>query len=75
MMILSQFIYAQTSLLNLRLNDVAIEEVINKIEEQSDYHFLYNKKMVDVTTKTSIIVQNESIINVLDKLFQHTDIS
>jgi TonB-linked SusC/RagA family outer membrane protein len=72
---ISQLIYAQSSLLNLRLNDVAIEDIINTIEEQSDYRFLYNKKMVNVMVKTSIAAQNENIVAVLDKLFQNTNIA
>ncbi|MDR2626481.1 MAG: TonB-dependent receptor [Dysgonamonadaceae bacterium] len=66
---------AQNTLINLRLNDVPVEEVINRIEDQSDYRFLYNKGMVNVTTRVSIAVQNENIKTVLDKLFQKSDIA
>lgn len=66
---------AQHTLINLRLNNVTVEEVINKIEDQSDYRFLYNKGMVDVTTKVSIAVQNENIKAVLDKVFQKSGIT
>jgi len=60
--------------ITLRENNVSIEDVINKIEDISDYRFLYNKKMVDVTQKVSVTVQNENINSVLNKLFDHSDI-
>ncbi|MDR2144953.1 MAG: carboxypeptidase-like regulatory domain-containing protein, partial [Tannerella sp.] len=60
--------------ITLRENNISIEDVINKIEDSSDYRFLYNKKMVDVTQKISVSVQDEDIKSVLNKVFARTDI-
>jgi type II secretory pathway component GspD/PulD (secretin) len=60
--------------ITLRENNISIEDIINKIEDSSEYRFLYSKKMVDVTQKVSVSVQNEDVKSVLDKLFARTDI-
>lgn len=67
--------YSQTTTLNLRLENVSIEEVINNIEEQSDFRFLYNKRMVDVERKVSITAEGETISAILDNLVEQADIS
>lgn len=67
--------YSQTALINLRMDNASLEEVINGIEEQSEFRFLYNKKIVNVESKVSILAENESITNVLDDLFRNADIS
>ena len=36
--------YSQNAMLNLHMKNVTIEEVINSIEKQTEYHFLYNKE-------------------------------
>ncbi|WP_455637391.1 TonB-dependent receptor [Parabacteroides sp.] len=67
--------YSQTKTIDLHLENVTIEEVINHIEKQSEYHFLYNKKTVNVEHKASINVNKKNIVDVLDQLFQNVDIS
>ncbi|MDR0574515.1 MAG: TonB-dependent receptor [Tannerella sp.] len=68
-------VYSQTTLINLHLNNATVEDVINGIEEQSEFRFLYNKKIVDVESKVSINARNENITSVLDNLFREADIS
>ncbi|MDR1723614.1 MAG: TonB-dependent receptor [Tannerella sp.] len=67
--------YPQTKLINVEVDNATIEQVINIIESQSEYHFLYNKNVVDVEKKVSIQVRNETIFNVLNALFKDGDIS
>jgi TonB-linked SusC/RagA family outer membrane protein len=67
--------YSQTTLINIHLNNATVEDVINGIEEQSEFRFLYNKKIVNVESKVSIMASNENITSVLDNLFRDADIS
>ena len=67
--------YSQTAVINLHMNNATVEDVINDIEEQSEFRFLYNKKIVNVESKVSIKARNESITAVLDNLFRDADIS
>jgi TonB-linked SusC/RagA family outer membrane protein len=65
---------AQSRLITLSENDATIEAVINRIEDHSEYRFLYNTKVVDVTQKVSVTAKSESISVVLDHLLSNTDI-
>ncbi len=66
--------YSQSARLSLSLNDASVMEVLNKIEDESEFYFLYNKKLIDVERKVSVIAENRSIKEILDKLFKGTDV-
>ena len=67
-------IHSQVSALSLKMKNASIEDVLNEIEEQTEYRFLYNKRMVDVTKLVNIEVNKESLSNVLHALFRGTDV-
>ena len=60
---------------SLEVKDVTVEYVLNEIEAMSNYHFLYNHKLVDVDRKVSLSVDEENIDSVLTRLFEGTDVS
>lgn len=66
--------YSQTTSLSLRMDDVSVEEILNKIEDQSEFRFLYNKKLVNVERTASISSNHENITTVLNKLFAGGDV-
>jgi TonB-linked outer membrane protein, SusC/RagA family len=66
--------YSQTATLNLKVNSVTVEEVLNQIEEQSEFRFLYNKKLVDVDRKVNLTVKRGNISETLKKLFEGNDV-
>src|SRR5450759_2752976 len=55
--------YSQYARLNLDMKDVPIQSVLNAIEGQSEFFFLYSSKMIDVTPKVDIHVQNKNIFD------------
>ncbi|MEG2068002.1 MAG: SusC/RagA family TonB-linked outer membrane protein [Tannerellaceae bacterium] len=67
--------YSQSTALTFKLNNVPIEEVLSQIEEQSEFRFLYNKKMVDVERTVSISAKAEKVTNILNQLFKDEDVS
>ncbi|MDR3268943.1 MAG: carboxypeptidase-like regulatory domain-containing protein, partial [Tannerella sp.] len=67
--------YSQSATLTFRMNNVSIEEVLNSIEDQSEFRFLYNKKMVDVERKVNVLADKRNITEILDNLFQDTEIA
>jgi TonB-linked SusC/RagA family outer membrane protein len=67
--------YAQVTKLNLNMTNVALIEVFEKIEEQSEFRFFYDNSQVDLTQKVSVDVTNRKIENVLDDLCKNTNIS
>lgn len=68
-------LYSQSASLTLRMNDTTIEDVLNRIEEQTEFRFLYNKKIVDVEHKVNVSTKNGKITDVLDHLFKDAGIS
>ncbi|GHT37562.1 SusC/RagA family TonB-linked outer membrane protein [Bacteroidia bacterium] len=67
--------YSQSVSFTFRMNNTSIEDVLNTIEEKSEFRFLYNKKMVNVDQNVDIAARGESIYDVLNSLFQGSDIA
>lgn len=65
--------YAQMTRLNLNVKNSTIKNVLNQIEEQSEFFFLYNSKLVDVERQVNIEVKNKKINEVLNELFEGTN--
>jgi hypothetical protein len=67
--------YSQTAQLSLKLKDATIKEVLTEIENQSEFYFLYNSELIDVTRKVDISVKNEKVNDVLSRLFSDNDVN
>src|SRR5450759_5072474 len=61
--------YSQATKISLNLNDATIEDVLNKIEDVSEFYFLFNQKLVDVTRKVNIEADKEPIVDILNDIF------
>ncbi len=68
-------IYSQSKMLSLNMEKATIHEVLSKIEDQSEFHFMYSGKVIDVNRLVSINMQDAKIDAVLKSLFAGTDIS
>lgn len=66
--------YAQKTLLSLEMEDVPVERVLEEIENQSEFFFLYNSKLVDVKRKVDVRVSKQKIKKTLSTLFSDTKI-
>lgn len=66
--------YSQSTRISLHLKDAAVKEVLNKIEENSEFFFLYNSKLVNVDRTVSANFKNQMIEDILNKLFKETDV-
>src|SRR5450759_566352 len=60
--------YSQATKISLNLKDATIEEVLNKIEDVSEFYFLYNQKLIDVTRKVNIEADKEPIKDILNDI-------
>ncbi|MDX9882222.1 MAG: TonB-dependent receptor [Prolixibacteraceae bacterium] len=67
--------YSQTTLLNLNMKGVAVEDVLNRIEETTDFYFLYNKKIIDVERKVDVNIENKNVAEVLNLLFSGSNVT
>lgn len=66
--------YSQNTKLSFKLNDVKVKDVLNVIEEKSEFYFLFNSKLVDVDRKVDINVSNQQVEKILDNLFVGTNV-
>lgn len=67
--------YSQTAQLSLKMKDVTIKEVLTEIENQSEFYFLYNSELIDVTRKVDISVKNEKVNDILSRLFSDNEVN
>ncbi len=65
--------FAQTSGITLNVVDQPISAILEQIEEQSNYSFFYNNKLVILDKQTSLSVTNASLGKVLDELLKGTN--
>lgn len=61
--------YSQLTKLNLKADSTKISEVLEQIENQSEFYFLYSPKLINVENKVSINAENESIKDILTDIF------
>lgn len=67
--------YAQRMRIAISMSNVSVEQVLNKIEETSDYVFLYNDEMIQKSRIVSVRSKSGKITDILDDIFKGTDIS
>ena len=66
--------YSQSKELTLNIKDGTVKEVLQNIETQSGFNFVYSEKLIDVDRKVSIDIKNQKINEVLDELFAATNV-
>lgn len=71
----AEHVYSQDAKISLDMKYSTIENVLQTIEERSDYFFLYNNRLIDVDRIVSVRVRNASISAVLDELFKSHNVN
>ncbi|WP_206610955.1 TonB-dependent receptor [Mariniphaga sediminis] len=66
--------YAQTKKISLAMKDATIKEVLFAIEKQSEFYFLFNSELINVTEKVNISIEEEKVENVLTQLFNKNEV-
>ena len=67
--------YAQSASISLNITNQTVADVLETIENQSEFNFFYNGKLVDVGRKVTINAQNKDVYALLDQLFEATDVA
>lgn len=66
----------QSALISLNKNKTTIRAILNEIEQSTSYSFLYNNNIVDTDKEAvSINVKNKPLKDVLNNIFEDTDIA
>lgn len=66
--------HSQNAKVSIRMNNVKLDKILNEIENQTDYLFIYNNQ-VDINKITSVKVKNEAVAQVLDRILSETGIN
>jgi TonB-linked SusC/RagA family outer membrane protein len=64
---------AQTDKLTFKMTDKTVKEVLDEIEKQSSFIFFYSDGTVDLKKTVTLEVKNQSINQVLNRLFAGSD--
>ncbi|MDR1202584.1 MAG: TonB-dependent receptor [Tannerellaceae bacterium] len=66
--------YAQETALNISTSEKTVSDVLDAIEEQSDFHFFYNNKLVDINREVSLHAVDKDVFSILNQLFADSNI-
>jgi len=67
--------YSQQTRLTLKMQGAKVIDVLSKIEDESEYFFLFNQKLVDVERQVNLDVKNENIDKILSQIFENTNVN
>ena len=67
--------YSQNTKLTLDLKNVTVANVLEEIQNNSEYFFLFNAKLIDVEREVSISVEDKKISEILTSLFTGTGVN
>ena len=67
--------FAQNEKVSLNRQQAKTIQVLNDIEKQTNYLFVYDKKNVDTNRAISINASNQTVAAVLQQLFAGTDVT
>lgn len=67
-------VHSQTMRVRIHAHNVPTRTILDEIEEQTDYLFIYDTKEVDLERKTSVEAENRTVAEVLSDVFGATPI-
>ena len=65
--------YAQKTKVTVIIEDATVRQIIDNIEMNTEFRFIYKTKSVDLTRKLSLKIAEEGIETVLESLFDNTN--
>lgn len=67
-------VHSQNARVSIRMNNVKLDKILNEIESQTDYLFIYNNQ-VNINKIASVRAKHEAVAQVLDKILANTGIN
>ncbi len=67
--------FSQSTRITLNLKNARVEDVLMKIEEQSDLYFIYNREAVNVNRKVNVSYTDQKLSDILSDLFKGTNVT
>ena len=72
---LSATVYSQSTYLTVESQNKTVKEILAQIEENSEFRFFYNEKFIDLERKVDFTIENQKIDQIMDKLFNESEIT
>ncbi len=66
--------YSQEASINLSMRNATVEQVLDKIEYDTDYKFLFTDKSVNVKRRVNVDMNTNDIAEILKTIFKGTDV-
>lgn len=66
--------YAQKATVSLEARNQTVKDVLNEIEDQSEFTFFFNNRHIDLQRRVSVFEKKSDIFKVLDQIFAGTNI-
>lgn len=67
--------YSQRNKITLNVHNVSVKSVLDQIESNTDFRFVYKLKDVDLNKKVDVKVEDELVTTVVDRIFKHSGTS
>jgi len=67
--------YSQVAKVSLDMKNTSLEKVMDEIESQSEFYFIFNQKQIDVNRVVDIQEDNKLITDILPELFKGTNVN
>lgn len=66
--------YAQTTTVSLHVENQTVGDVLQQIENKTEFSFFYNNRHVDLNRRVSVSMNETNIFKILDAVFDGTDV-
>ncbi len=67
--------FSQNSKLSINQENISVENVIQLIEDQTEYYFMYSGLVVDVKRTVDLNIKKKSVPEILEVVFKNTDVT
>lgn len=67
--------HAQTTDVHITAQNQTVKDVLQEIESQSGFGFFYDNTLIDLDRRVSVESGNDNVFDILDQIFEGTDVS
>ncbi len=75
LMQVSASVYSQSAKFTFEVNNKTVVDVLNLIEQQSEYRFFYQNEQIDINRKVALSVEDRTVEEILTELFENKDVT
>lgn len=75
LMHVSASVYSQRTKLNIKVENVSLQEIFKILQDQSEFDFFYKNEQIPADARVSINYQNQTVEVILDKILTGTGLS